>query len=136
MKLMAFKNSFLECLLIYVYAIAVETVLAIVVADHLSAESPLLFLSMINDPYSTNINLLAKVLTIFNSNQFFYISDPELILELKGSIIVKSFKLMSTYLKILEKKVIATLSFKILLVRSVKYLLYYIKFTLRLFLEH
>jgi len=133
---MAFKNSFLECLLIYVYAIAVETVLAIVVADHLSAESPLLFLSMINDPYSTNINLLAKVLPIFNGNQFFNISDPELILELKGSIIVKSFKLMSTYLKILEKKVIATLSFKILLVRSVKYLLYYIKFTLRLFLEH
>ena len=136
MKLMAFKNSFLECLLIYVYAIAVETVLAIVVADHLSAESPLLFLSMINDPYSTNINLLAKVLPIFNGNQFFNISDPELILELKGSIIVKSFKLMSTYLKILEKKVIASLSFKILLVRSVKYLLYYIKFTLRLFLEH
>lgn len=133
---MAFKNSFLECLLIYVYAIAVETVLAIVVADHLSAESPLLFLSMINDPYSTNINLLAKVLPIFNGNQFFNISDPELILELKGSIIVKSFKLMSTYLKILEKKVIASLSFKILLVRSVKYLLYYIKFTLRLFLEH
>ena len=133
---MAFKNSFLECLLIYVYAIAVETVLAIVVADHLSAESPLLFLSMINDPYSTNINLLAKVLPIFNGNQFFNISDPKLILELKGSIIVKSFKLMSTYLKILEKKVIATLSFKILLVRSVKYLLYYIKFTLRLFLEH
>jgi putative ribosome biogenesis GTPase RsgA len=78
----SFENAFLERFLIYVYAKAVKTVLAIIVSDHLPSECSLFFLRMIDDPNATYVDLLAEIVAILNRHQFFYVTDSEIVFEL------------------------------------------------------
>ena len=88
MQLVPLEYSLLICFLVDVDAETVEAVFAVVVSDHLASECSLLFLEVVDDPDSTDINLLAEVLPIFNRNQFFNISDSKIIFEFQGATLI------------------------------------------------
>ena len=116
---MSFKYTFLKCFLINVHTEAVQAVLAVIIADHLPRECPLLFLGVVYYPYASNVYLLVEFRPILNGNQFFNISDPEFILEFQRPILIQVLKVVPTIIQVLEKKLIPLFPFKVLLVRTI-----------------
>ena len=78
---MSFEYTFLKWFLVDVNTEPIQAIFAIVIPYHLTRESPLFFLGMVNDPDSTYINLLVEIWSVFYRDQFFYISYTKLIFE-------------------------------------------------------